>query len=94
MALGNSAISQVRGQLDTIVNQKSKILQSIATVEYVKTNNDLTLWADDTALGSKWSSNIDQMISQSKDVCGKIDELIAQTNEYLAQQEAENNKTA
>lgn len=91
MALGGNAIASVRNQLASMGTNKKTIASSIETVEYVKNNNDLTMWADDTAIGSKWSENVQKLINTSNnEVMTTIDDLIKQTEQFLSEQEQAN----
>ena len=95
MALQDSAISQVRTLLDEISAGKPKIEDCINTINYVKSNNDISIWTDGTAVGSQWEEKINEMINQtSSEVLPNIEELIQQTNNFLDEQQAYNNNVA
>lgn len=87
MALGNSAIATVEGAIVSISKNKDLIKSAGETISFVKNNNDLSMWADDTAIGSKWSQNVDQLIKQTDSaLISSMDTLINQTNNFLNEQ--------
>jgi len=87
MALGNSAIATVEGALASLGKNKELIKSAGETITYVKNNNDLTMWADDTVIGSKWSQNVDKLIKGTDtSMIAPMDKLIKQTTNFLEQQ--------
>ena len=92
MALGSTGINLVRSCVSNLNSSKGIIDDCINTITYVKNNNDLTIWSDDTAIGSKWSENVDKLIKATTDISTKtLQQLVQKTEEFLREQESNNN---
>ena len=92
MATPDASISAIKETLEQVRSGKAQLEDQINTISYVKSNNDISIWSDGTAIGSKWSESVDNLINTTTgEIIPNLDGLISATETFLSEQTSTNN---
>ena len=86
MALGNSAIAKLSGEMYEVAEARSLVLEDCwNTFQYVV--NNIEAWADETTIGNEPKTSLMKLVDNVKYVNDGLDKLYKQTLSFRDQQE-------